>query len=436
MMHQSRRYLSGVAYVVGIVLWVPSAPAADAKLPTTQPAIETRPAEASKPTLAVLDFAVSGKVDPTGSKVVAASVRKEFGESGRYVLMDRNMMLQRMTEKDFAATAECDQVKCLVKYGKTLAVEKMVGGQISSFGESWAVAMHLVDVNTSQEEKYFFRKFTGKMDDIVEVAAEGARELLGLGPNSRRATGSRSAAVDPTKTMTLDLGGGVKMELVLIPAGEFLMGSPDNEKVRTEGGTPQHRVKITKVFYLGKYEVTQAQWRAVMGTSPSFFTGDNRPVEQVSWNDCQTFCQQVSTKTGRTVRLPTEAQWEYVCRAGATTQYYFGDSVSQLGQYAWYGGNSGNSGSQTHDAGGKLPNAFGLYDMHGNVWEWCQDLYGAYSAGSQTDPTGPSSGSGRVLRGGSWDYYAFYAGCAYRYHDGYPGHRINISGFRVALDSP
>jgi formylglycine-generating enzyme required for sulfatase activity len=181
------------------------------------------------------------------------------------------------------------------------------------------------------------------------------------------------------------------------------MGSPDSDKGRqVSDEKPQHRVRITKPFYLGKYLVTQEQWEAVMGNNPSHFKGPKNPVEQVSWDDCQQFLRQAQREVGvrgGKFQLPTEAQWEYACRAGSTTRYCFGDDESGLGEYAWYDKNSGN---KTHPVGEKKPNAWGLYDMHGNVWEWCQDWYdGGYYANSPTDdPTGP--GSNRVLRGGSW----------------------------------
>jgi formylglycine-generating enzyme required for sulfatase activity len=180
------------------------------------------------------------------------------------------------------------------------------------------------------------------------------------------------------------------MGFVLIPGGTFQMG--DNE---WHWAKPMHTVSI-KPFLMSKYETTQAVWQKIMQSDPSNFKGANRPVEQVSWNDCQTFCQ----KTG--LQLPSEAQWEYACRAGTTSKWYFGDSESQLGEYAWY---SSNSGSQTHDVGGRQPNAFGLYDMSGNVWEWCQDWYHDNYNGASTDGSAWESptGSGRVDRGGSWD---------------------------------
>ena len=163
-------------------------------------------------------------------------------------------------------------------------------------------------------------------------------------------------------------------------------------------------MRITKPFYLGKYLVTQEQWEAVMGNNPSNFKGPKNPVEEVSWDDCQQFLDKLNDKIGpaeASSQLPSEAQWEYACRAGSTTRYCFGDDESGLGEYAWY---DGNSGGKTHPVGEKKPNAWGLYDMHGNVWEWCQDWYdGGYYAKSPTDdPTGPATGSNRVNRGGCW----------------------------------
>ena len=202
----------------------------------------------------------------------------------------------------------------------------------------------------------------------------------------------------------LSLGGpvvnSVDMVLVPIPAGEFMMGSPASEPARLDNET-QHKVKITQPFYLGAHEVTQAQYQQVMGNNPSHRRGATKPVERVVWNDAIEFCRKLSEKEGVEYRLPTEAEWEYACRAGTTTAYSFGDDKSQLGKYAWFGGNSDNT---IHPMGEKLPNGWGLFDMHGNVREWCQDWYGAYeSLRVVSDPTGPASGEGRVLRGGAFD---------------------------------
>jgi len=236
------------------------------------------------------------------------------------------------------------------------------------------------------------------------------------------------------RTLALDLGGGVTMELVLIPAGEFMMGSPPGESERSDDEGPQHKVGISKPFYLGKYEVTQAQWKAVMGGSPSKFKGDELPVEQVSWEDSQRFCRKLAEKVGHEIRLPTEAEWEHACRAGSTTAFCFGEGSDELGGHAWY---ANNAGKKTRPVGGKRPNAFGLYDMHGNVWEWCQDWYAKshYGSSPPEDPKGPSSGDGRVLRGGAWSVNPAFCRSALRYWYA-PGSRNGDIGFRVCSGAP
>jgi len=230
------------------------------------------------------------------------------------------------------------------------------------------------------------------------------------------------------------------MKLMLIPAGTFVMGSPDDEEGRWDDEGPQTTVTITKPFWLGETEITQAQWQSVMGNNPSVFKGEDLPVESVSWNDAIAFCEKLNQEYGNTLppgyhyTLPTEAQREYACRAGTSTRFYYGDDPGyiQLGEYAWY---SENSGSKMHPVGEKLPNGWGLHDMHGNVWEWCLDRYSdTYPGGSVTDPFGPESGTYRVLRGGSWDNFARSCRSADRY-GGAPGSSGDFLGFRVALSS-
>ena len=202
----------------------------------------------------------------------------------------------------------------------------------------------------------------------------------------------------PKKNLAVDLGGGVMMEFVLIRPGSFMMGS---DKGNNNNERPAHKVTITKSFYLGKYEVTQEQWEKVMGSNPSIFKWPKLPVERVSWNDCQSFLAKLQEKgSGQKFALPTEAQWEYACRAGSTGDYCFGDGDAHLGEYAWY---SSNAANQTHPVGAKKPNAWGLYDMHGNVWEWCNDAYGSYSSEAISDPAGGGSSHVRMLRGGAWN---------------------------------
>jgi formylglycine-generating enzyme required for sulfatase activity len=232
-----------------------------------------------------------------------------------------------------------------------------------------------------------------------------------------------SETTEPPKELAVDLGGGVKLDLVLVPAGSFTMGDAIDK--------PAHKVTITKPFYLGKYEVTQEQWEAVMGSNPSHFKGPKNPVEQVSWDDCQQFLVKLNAKSGgqgSKFVLPTEAQWEYACRAGSTGKFCFGDDEKQLGEYAWY---KVNSGDKPQPVGEKKPNIFGLHDMHGNIWEWCQDWYGEYGAEAVRDPSGPTTGSIRVYRGGSWDDGGRYCQSACRYLD-VPGGRGYYLGLRVA----
>jgi formylglycine-generating enzyme required for sulfatase activity len=249
---------------------------------------------------------------------------------------------------------------------------------------------------------------------------------------------SQTYAQSP-KTITNSVG----MKLVLIPKGTFMMGSPIEEE-GADDDEEQHQVTISKDYYLGVTEVTQGQYEKVMGTNPSHFQkrvirksdSSMYPVESVSWKDAVEFCKKLSElpeekKAGRVYRLPTEAEWEYACRAGSKTAYSFGADSRSLGDYAWFGG---NSGQQTHPVGEKKANAWGLYDMHGNVWEWCSDWYGVYPKGSVSDPSGPSEGSGRVLRGGSWYLGAADCRSAFRIRRG-PSLRLNDGGFRVALSS-
>jgi formylglycine-generating enzyme required for sulfatase activity len=215
------------------------------------------------------------------------------------------------------------------------------------------------------------------------------------------------------------------MVLVKVAGGTYTMGDTFGDGDGNE--RPTHEVTLDD-FYIGRYEVTQAQWEAVMGSNPSYFTscGANCPVEEVSWNDVQTFITNLNQMRGTQYRLPTEAEWEYAARSGGRSERYSGGA--DVNAVAWYWE---NSGSTTHPVGGKQANGLGLYDMSGNVWEWVNDWYGSYNGALQTNPTGPSTGSNRVLRGGSWSYDAIYVRASSRDYD-YPDSRDYVLGFRLA----
>jgi eukaryotic-like serine/threonine-protein kinase len=235
---------------------------------------------------------------------------------------------------------------------------------------------------------------------------------------------------------TVEIANGVTMTFVLVPPGKFHMGSPESE-VGHEKDEALHTVVLTEPFYLGKYAVTQGQYEAVMKTNPSTLKGERLPVEQVSWEKAEKCCREFSRVTGQEVVLPTEAQWEYACRSGAKTAFHFGsslngDAANCNGDYPYGTEEKGAYKGKTVEVGSYPANAWGLYDMHGNVWQWCSDWYGPYASGSVTDPRGANGGSRRVGRGGSWDYFARGCRSAVRGRDD-PSARSSRLGFRVAL---
>ena len=217
--------------------------------------------------------------------------------------------------------------------------------------------------------------------------------------------------------------------MVYVQGGTFTMGATPEQGSDSVGSEkPAHEVTLSS-YYIGKYEVTQREWQAVMGSNPSRFKGDNRPVERVSWNDCQAFIRKLNQMTGRNFRLSTEAEWEYAARGGNRSKGYKYAGSDHIGALAWY---RDNSGGTTHDVGMKQPNELGLYDMSGNVWEWCSDGYGPYSSSAQTNPRGASSGSYRMIRGGGWGYYARSCRVSYRSRN-VPDYRNSYLGLRLVL---
>ena len=230
-------------------------------------------------------------------------------------------------------------------------------------------------------------------------------------------------------TITIPVKNGISIDMVRVEAGTFTMGATAEMEDPYDDERPTHRVTLTNDYYIGKYEVTQALWKAVMGNNPSGFKGDNLPVEMVGWDDCQEFIGKLNRITGKKFRLPTEAEWEYAARGGNKSRGYQYSGSNNLSDVAWF---LDNSGEMTHAVGTKQPNELGIYDMTGNVWEWCQDWYGAYSSSSQVNPTGANSGSSRMIRGGCWISGARGCRSSYRY-DCTPGYRRNGVGLRLVL---
>jgi formylglycine-generating enzyme required for sulfatase activity len=264
-----------------------------------------------------------------------------------------------------------------------------------------------------------------------------AMVCVGLAFSAFAPNGIGPAAQSPTNETPV-------LGMIWIPPGTFVLGSPESDPDSSTDERPQTVVTLTKGFWMGAHEVTQAEYLAVTGSNPSFFTGDlNRPLERVSWNSAVAYCTTL-TATERAAgripadwgyRLPTEAEWEYACRAGArTTRLGYGDDMSftALTNYAWY---HTNSDQTTHAVEQKLANPWGLMDMHGNVEEWCNDWYGTYPGGSVTNPTGPPTGTARLLRGGNWSSGPLHCRSARRDSDGFPTLTDRRIGFRVVLSS-
>lgn len=260
------------------------------------------------------------------------------------------------------------------------------------------------------------------------AAKPKARPKTNPKPAPRRNSTSHSSSTSSTTSLSAELNKLIN-NMVYVSSGTFTMGGTSEQGSDAyDDEKPTHSVTLNS-YYICKYEVTQALWRAVMGCNSSKFKGDNLPVENVSWNDCQTFIKRLNSYTGRNFRLPTEAEWEFAARGGNYSRHYKYSGSNYIDDVAWYGDNSGD---RTHPVGTKQANELGLYDMSGNVWEWCSDWYGSYSSYSQTDPIGPNNGSNRMDRGGCWGNFAKRCRPAYRSY-GTPGYRDHGRGLRLVL---
>ena len=350
-------------------------------------------------------------------------------------------------------------------YGKLLAE---YGANVEALRKGQSLLKQFV-ISAGRDSEYYTS--TLKLLSMVEAKVEEARhaqaddaayaqaqqadtaaaygEYLRAYPTGRHAAEAQTRQQERAETERLaqlprELRNSIGMEFVLIQVGTFQMGSPATEPGRDDDEGPVHQVTISQPFYLGKYEVTQGQWQAVMGNNPSDFSdcGATCPIAGISWDGAQKFIVELNRQEGANVyRLPIEAEWEYAARAGTQTAYHFGNAASDLEFYAWYG--EVLLFGSIHPVGQKRPNEWGLYDVHGNVWEWVADWYGKYPRGSVTDPRGPSTGVSRVTRGGHWNGAARYCRVANRnrgplspsFHRGDSGGDGGVSlyyGFRLA----
>ena len=341
--------------------------------------------------------------------------------------------------KDDALTELASALDTSLK-NKNRKEANVIAAAIKSLTENWVLEAGLLPAIDTIREGYEGRVVSAQKQYTEQISDPRTRYLMALETALDAAFAAKNleevnridAAMEPLRAEAVRLGADrvaavppfkntIGMSFKLIPAGEFMMGSPESEEGRNPDDEAQRAVKISSAFSIGVHEVTQSEYESVMGVNPSSFKGANSPVENVNWDDAVAFCVALSAlqserEAGRVYRLPTEAEWEYACRAGTTTAYSFGDDAQDLSKYAWF---SDNSRKKTYEVGKKLPNGWGLYDMHGNVWEWCEDLVG----------------SSRVLRGGSCDYEA--AGCTSAYRSWLvPSYRSDSLGFRLALSSP
>ena len=314
-------------------------------------------------------------------------------------------------------------------FGADVYVDGKKLGQSPRVFNGLLVGNHQVEV---RKDGYATDRKTISISEGQTASITGTLASNAVASSSSNTLGYSSASSSMSSgsnTISIPVKNGISIEMVKVEAGTFMMGATSEQKYPYDDEKPVHQVTLTNDYYMGKYEVTQALWEAVMGSNPSYFKGDNLPVETVSWNDCQEFISKLNSLTGRKFFLPTEAEWEYAARGGKKSRSYQYSGSSNISDVAWY---NGNSGSKTHPVGTKQANELGIYDMSGNVWEWCWDWYGSYSSSSQTNPTGADSGSSSVRRGGGW--YDDARGCrlSHRHHFT-PDDRYYNLGLRLAL---
>ena len=307
----------------------------------------------------------------------------------------------------------------------------------------------MVDYEPVDADVYLDNNLIGKSPNVftnivagkhnIKISKDGYADYIGSVTIQENVQASVSGSLTKSSTMTSSLSSasgsvvpitvnGITFNMIKVDGGTFTMGATAEMYKPWHYEKPAHQVTLSS-YYIGETEVTQALWKAVMGNNPSNFKGDNLPVDSVSWDDCQDFIRKLNVLTNRRFRLPTEAEWEFAARGGNKSNHTQYSGSSNIDDVAWY---DGNSGSKTHSVKTKKANELGLYDMSGNVWEWCQDWFGRYSSNAQTNPTGPDSGTYRVFRGGTWSFNARGCRSSNRFYNS-PGDRYNSLGFRLAL---
>ena len=314
-------------------------------------------------------------------------------------------------------------------FGADVYVDGKKLGQSPRVFNGLLVGNHQVEV---RKDGYATDRKTVAISEGQTASITGTLASNAVASSSSNTSGyssGSSSMVSGSNTISIPVKNGINIEMVKVEAGTFMMGATPEMKDPFDDEKPVHQVTLTHDYYVGKYEVTQVLWQAVMGNNPSWFKGDNLPVEKVSWNDCQEFISKLNSLTGRKFRLPTEAEGECAARGGKKSRGYQHSGSSTISDVAWYGG---NSGSKTHPVGTKQANELGIYDMTGNVIEWCQDWYGAYSGFSKRNPAGAVSGSDRVSRGGCWTSNARGCRSSVRIYDA-PGYCNDFLVFRLVL---
>jgi len=379
--------------------------------------------EAQTYNVAVVDMKVSGGIPETYALAFTDRLRHELFNTGVFSVMERSEMEEILTEQGFQLSG-CTTDQCYIEAGRILNVDHIVAGSVCQIGSLYSINLRLISVETAKTEKSVVVDYQGEVEQVLaSQMKEAALELAG-----KEGGGKASIVSSSLSLQTID-GPLPGMTFAKILAGFFIMGSNDGNSDEK----PVHEEHI-KSFYMMTTEVTQDQWFAIMGSNPSYFRGDNLPVENVSWNDCQEFIKKLNQKDyGKNYRLPSEAEWEYACRAGTTTKFYSGNSNLDLDGISWH---SGNFDDKTHPVGQKRANAWNLYDMSGNVWEWCQDWCHDSYSGAPNDGSswGSPKSDSRVLRGGSWFHNPKGCRSSYRYGVDPDGRGNGHGGFRLARD--